>query len=62
MNVPSRYVVSNNPRMGKLKKTVYGLKQSPRAWFGKFYAAMKKYGFKHSNSDHFFSLSIIRVR
>ena len=36
----------------KLKKSLYGLKQSPRAWFGRFTMAMKKYGFKQSNSDH----------
>lgn len=35
-----------------LKKPLYGLKQSSRAWFGKFTIAMKKYGFKQSNSDH----------
>ncbi|KAJ0520490.1 putative RNA-directed DNA polymerase [Helianthus annuus] len=28
-----------------LKKSLYGLKQSPRAWFGKFTLAMKNYGF-----------------
>lgn len=36
----------------RLKKSIYGLKQSPRAWFGRFTMAMKKYGFKQSNSDH----------
>src|SRR6187200_855126 len=36
----------------KLKKSLYGLKQSPRAWFGRFTIAMKSYGFKQSNSDH----------
>nr|GEV39216.1 putative ribonuclease H-like domain-containing protein [Tanacetum cinerariifolium] len=36
----------------RLKKSLYGLKQSPRAWFGRFTMAMKKYGFKQSNSDH----------
>ena len=36
----------------RLKKSLYGLKQSPRAWFGRFTRAMKKYGFKQSNSDH----------
>lgn len=36
----------------QLKKTLYGLKQSPRAWFGRFTVAMKKYGYKQSNSDH----------
>ncbi|KAJ9542010.1 LOW QUALITY PROTEIN: hypothetical protein OSB04_028516 [Centaurea solstitialis] len=35
-----------------LKKSLYGLKQSPRAWFGRFTLAMKNYGFKQSNSDH----------
>ncbi|GJU45337.1 putative ribonuclease H-like domain-containing protein [Tanacetum coccineum] len=35
-----------------LKKSLYGLKHSPRAWFGKFTLAMKHYGFKQSNSDH----------
>nr|KYP39692.1 Retrovirus-related Pol polyprotein from transposon TNT 1-94 [Cajanus cajan] len=36
----------------KLKKALYGLKQSPRAWFGRLTLAMKKFGYKQSNSDH----------
>nr|GEY98488.1 putative reverse transcriptase, RNA-dependent DNA polymerase [Tanacetum cinerariifolium] len=36
----------------KSKKSLYGLKQSPRAWFGRFTLAMKKYGYKQSNSNH----------
>ncbi|KAK1431416.1 hypothetical protein QVD17_07875 [Tagetes erecta] len=36
----------------RLKKSLYGLKQSPRAWFGRFTIAMKKYGYHQSNSDH----------
>ena len=36
----------------KLKKSLYGLKQSPRAWFGRFTMAMKRYGYKQSNADH----------
>ncbi|KAM0012210.1 putative RNA-directed DNA polymerase [Helianthus debilis subsp. tardiflorus] len=36
----------------RLKKSLYGLKQSPRAWFGRFTLAMKRYGFQQSNSDH----------
>nr|GEX08545.1 putative ribonuclease H-like domain-containing protein [Tanacetum cinerariifolium] len=35
-----------------LKKSLYGLKQSPRAWVGRFTLAMKNHGFKQSNSDH----------
>nr|GEU51147.1 putative RNA-directed DNA polymerase [Tanacetum cinerariifolium] len=36
----------------RLNKSLYGLKQSLRAWFGRFTLAMKRYGFKQSNSDH----------
>lgn len=36
----------------KLQRALYGLKQSPRAWFGMFSLAMKKYGFHQSDSDH----------
>ncbi|KAJ0434928.1 putative RNA-directed DNA polymerase [Helianthus annuus] len=35
-----------------LKKSLYGLKQSPRAWFGRFTFAMKNYEFRQSSSDH----------
>ena len=44
----------------KLIKALYGLKQSPRAWFGRFTKAMKKFGYKQSNSDH--TLFLKRVR
>ena len=36
----------------QLKKTLYGLKQSLRAWFGRFTEAMKKYGYHQSHADH----------
>ena len=36
----------------RLTKSLYGLKQSPRAWFGRFCLAMWKHGFSQSNSDH----------
>ncbi|XP_062028861.1 uncharacterized protein LOC133744845 [Rosa rugosa] len=36
----------------KLKKSLYGLKQSPRAWFGRFSKSMKVFGYRQSNSDH----------
>nr|GEX21089.1 reverse transcriptase domain-containing protein [Tanacetum cinerariifolium] len=36
----------------RLKKSLYGLKRSPKAWIGRFTLAMKRYGFKQSNSDH----------
>ena len=36
----------------KLKKSVYGLKQSSRAWFGRFTKSMRSFGYHQSNSDH----------
>ena len=36
----------------KLKKSLYGLKQSPRAWFGRFTKFMRSFGYYQSNSDH----------
>jgi len=36
----------------KLRKALYDLKQSPRAWFGRFTQVMKKFGYTQSNSDH----------
>ena len=37
----------------KLHKAIYGLKQSPRAWFGKFSEVVSKFGLRRSHSDHF---------
>ena len=31
---------------------MYGLKQSPRAWFGKFNQAVEEFGMQKSKSDH----------
>ena len=36
----------------RLRKSLYGLKQSPRAWFGKFNHAIEKFGLQKSKSDH----------
>ena len=36
----------------RLQKALYSLKQSPRAWFGRFSSSMRKKGFRQSNSDH----------
>jgi hypothetical protein len=36
----------------RLRKSLYGLKQSPRAWFRRFTKFMKSIGYKQSNSDH----------
>jgi hypothetical protein len=53
MDLPPGY--GTNPSTNlvcKLKKSLYGLKQSPRAWFGRFTQSMRQFGYKQSNSDH----------
>ena len=35
-----------------MKKILYGLKQSPRAWFDRFSKAMTSFGYQQSNADH----------
>ncbi|CAL9017436.1 unnamed protein product [Prunus brigantina] len=49
---PGILVTSKEGVVCKLRKSLYGLKQSPRAWFGRFAASMKKFGYVQSNSDH----------
>jgi hypothetical protein len=36
----------------KLIKSLYGLKQSPRAWFGRFSKEVCSLGYRQSNADH----------
>jgi len=36
----------------RLKKSLYGLKQSPRAWFDRFRCALCGMGYKQCNGDH----------
>ena len=38
-------------RVCRLRKSLYGLKQSPRAWFSKFSQAVEKFGMQKSKSD-----------
>ena len=49
---PPRYIETFGKTVCKLQRTLYDLKQSPRAWFGRLSLAMRKYGFQQSNSDH----------
>ena len=36
----------------RLRKSLYGLKQSPRAWFDKFSQVVEEFGMQMSKSDH----------
>lgn len=45
MEQPPGFVAQReSERVCCLKKSLYGLKQSPRAWFGKFNQAIDKFG------------------
>ncbi|PRQ49627.1 putative RNA-directed DNA polymerase [Rosa chinensis] len=53
MSLPLGYVVASpGDFVCRLRKSLYGLKQSPRAWFGRFSQFMRKVGYRQSNSDH----------
>ncbi|KAL5803145.1 hypothetical protein ACOSQ4_031450 [Xanthoceras sorbifolium] len=39
-------------KMCRLHKSLYGLKQSPRAWFDRFTKVVKKVGFNKYQTDH----------
>ncbi|WJZ98241.1 hypothetical protein VitviT2T_016781 [Vitis vinifera] len=48
MDLPPGYMVSEKQyqKVCKLKKSLYGLKQSPRAWFGRFTKSMRAFGYR----------------
>jgi Reverse transcriptase (RNA-dependent DNA polymerase) len=39
-------------KMCRLKRSLYGLKQSQRAWFDRFFMTIKKLGYQQINVDH----------
>ena len=53
MDLPTGIMPKNTYRnkVWRLKKALYVLTQSPRAWFGRFTSAMTSVGYKQSNSD-----------
>ena len=53
MQVPPGYGSSlETNKVCRLKKTLYGLKQSPRAWFGRFARVLIATGYRQSQGDH----------
>ena len=54
MEQPPGFVAQGEIRkVCRLWKSLYGLKQSPHAWFGKFSQAIEKFGLQKSKSDHY---------
>ena len=51
MDIPPGVNVRDS-KVYKLKKPLYGLKQSPKAWFEKFTRSMVKHGYHQSQGDH----------
>ncbi|KAL0546617.1 hypothetical protein IC582_016529 [Cucumis melo] len=51
---PPRFVVhGESDKVCRLQKSLYSLRQSPRAWFGKFSQALVCFAVQKSTSDHF---------
>jgi hypothetical protein len=54
MKQPEGFVVKGNKELVcKLKKSLYGLKQSPRMWYQKFDTYILGLGFVRSRVDHY---------
>ena len=53
MSKPKHYIVRGKESLVcRLKKSLYGLRQSPRKWYLKFDAFVLSIGFVRSKSDH----------
>ena len=52
MNAPPGFEDKFGGKVCKLKKSLYGLKQSPRAWFERFTRFVRKEGYSQGQSDH----------
>jgi Reverse transcriptase (RNA-dependent DNA polymerase) len=48
---PGMFVSPDSWLCYRLRKAIYGLKQSPRAWYEKLSSALEKAGFKRSQAD-----------
>jgi hypothetical protein len=53
MEQPPGFVVQGEfGNVCRLRRSIYGLKQSPRAWFGRFSEVVQKFGMQKSKCDH----------
>ncbi|MFS8003771.1 putative RNA-directed DNA polymerase [Helianthus anomalus] len=53
MEQPLGFIVKEEAsKVCKLRRSLYGLKQSPRAWFGRFSSVMEEFGMVGSTYDH----------
>lgn len=52
MNALPGFIEKFGSTVCKLKKSLYGLKQSPRAWFERFTRFVKSQGYSQGQADH----------
>jgi len=52
MKLPLGFPGKKANQVYKLKRSLYGLKQSPRAWFERFTRVLKRHGYTQGQSDH----------
>jgi hypothetical protein len=52
MTIPQGFSRTNDSRVCRLRKSLYGLKQASRNWFEKFTSSIKNFGFRQSGSDY----------
>ena len=60
MKQPPGYIAQGENTVCRLRKVIYGLKQSPRAWFEKFSMVISGIGFACCHSDH--SVFVRRIK
>ena len=54
MKQPPGFVAQReSDKVCRIRKSLYGLKQSPLTWFGKFSQALIHFGMQKSTSDHY---------
>ena len=59
MQLPPGFSTPNDPRVCKLKKSLYGLRQASRQWYSKLSSSLLKFGFSQAKTDS--SLFIIQT-
>ena len=53
MELPLRFFDDQGKnKVCKLNKSLYGLKQSPRAWFGRFSQVLRRHEYSQGHADH----------
>ncbi|KAL4034485.1 hypothetical protein IC575_003132 [Cucumis melo] len=62
MSLPPGFEAQFNNQACKLRKSLYGLKQSPRAWFDRFSTFIKSQGYNQGHSDHTLFTKVSKAR